>query len=70
MSADERKARFFSLAERYCQFGPLLPTEEGIDTDDAAAMAEAKVVLAEVARTKAEMDALLERAAAVLVIGG
>ena len=43
--------------ERYCQLGRLLPSD--IDIDDAAAMAEAKVVLAEMARTKAEMDVLL-----------
>lgn len=60
-SKDQRKTRFVALAERYCQLGRLLPAVEDIDTDDCAELAEIKTVLSEMAKTKAELDALLRR---------
>ena len=45
--------------ERYCQFGRLLPAIEDIDTDDIAAITEARLILQEMAETKSAMDALL-----------
>ena len=60
-STDQRMAQFFVLAARYCELGSLLPTPDDIDLNDVAAIAEAKLVLAEMAKVKAEMDALLER---------
>jgi hypothetical protein len=60
MNEGERKANFFALMERYCELGRLLPTEADLNTDDAVAVAEAKVVLAEMNKTKSEMEVLLE----------
>jgi hypothetical protein len=54
-------AKFFALVKRYNQVGALLPAEEDIETDDAAQAAEVAVILAEMHKTKAQMDALLER---------
>jgi hypothetical protein len=53
---------FFTLAARYCQLGRLLPSVDDLDTDDETAIAEAQLILAEMAKVKAEMDALLEAA--------
>jgi hypothetical protein len=58
---DRRKIQFLALMERYCQLGRLLPAVNDIDTDDDAELAEAKTVLAEMAKTKAQMDALLRK---------
>jgi hypothetical protein len=55
------KDRFWELVQRYTRLGCLLPHEDDFDTDDAHAMAAVKVVLREMHRTKAEMDALLDR---------
>jgi hypothetical protein len=60
MSDADRKARFFSLMARFNQLGRLLPAPDDLDTDDAPAVAEAKVVIAEMNKTQSEMDALLE----------
>jgi hypothetical protein len=59
--SERRMAKFFALVKRYNQIGALLPAEEDIDTDDAAQVAEVEVILAEMNKTKAQMDALLER---------
>ena len=56
---DERKDQFFALAERYCKLGRLLPAVEEIDVNDVAELAGLKTVLAEMAKTETEMDALL-----------
>jgi hypothetical protein len=45
---------------RFNELGCLLPDPDDFDTDDAVAVAEAKTILAKMADTKAEMDALLE----------
>jgi hypothetical protein len=58
-NSDDRKARFFSLMARYNELGRLLPALDDLDTDDA--VADAKLVIAEMSKVQAEMDALLER---------
>jgi hypothetical protein len=60
MSDDERKAKFFALMARYNELGRLLPDPDDLDTDDVAAVTEAKAILAKMAKTQSEMDALLE----------
>ena len=57
--SDGRKARIFALMQRYNQIGCLLPDEENLDLTNAAAVAEAKLVLAEMAKVKAELDEML-----------
>jgi len=56
---DQRQIQFVALMERYCQLGRLLPAVDDIDTDDDAQLAEVRTVLAEMAKTKDQMDALL-----------
>jgi hypothetical protein len=46
-----------ALFERYNALGPLLPSEE--DLDDPTKIAEAKLVLAEMTKTKAKIDGFL-----------
>lgn len=58
--AEQWDIEFVALMERYCALGRLLPAAEDIDTDDDAELAEVKMVLAEMNRTKSEMDVLLE----------
>jgi hypothetical protein len=60
-SSDDRKRKYFALMERYNQLGRLLPTPGDLDTDDAAAVAEARLILAEMNATQAKMDALSKR---------
>jgi len=60
-AAAERRDQFISLAERYCKLGRLLPAVEDIDTNDIAAIAEARLILWEMSKTKSAMDALLQR---------
>ena len=59
--SERRMAKFFALVKRYNQIGALLPLEADLDTDDAAQVAEVRMILAEMNKTKAQMDALLER---------
>jgi hypothetical protein len=61
MSEAKRKAKFFALMERHNALGRLLPDPDALDTDDAAAVAEAKTILAEMTKVKSELDALLVR---------
>jgi hypothetical protein len=56
----DRKAKFFALMARYNQIGSLLPEEENLDLTNAAAVAEAKMILVEMAKVKAELDAMME----------
>ena len=58
---DQYKIQFIALVERYCQLGRLLPALDDIDTDNNAELAEIKTILSEMAKTKAELDALLRR---------
>jgi hypothetical protein len=57
---DQSKIKFFALMERYCQLGRLLPAADDIDFDDGAEIAEIKTVLAEMKKTKSELDQLLK----------
>ena len=59
--SNRRMAKFFALVRRYNQIGALLPLEENFNPRDAVQAAEVKVILAEMNKTKAQMDALLER---------
>jgi hypothetical protein len=59
--SDERKAGFFALMARYNVPGCLLHAADEIDPGDIAAMVESRLIIAEMNRTKSEMDALLER---------
>ena len=59
MKSDDRKAKFFALVKRYSQVGSLLPEEEDLDLTNAAAVAEAKMILAEMEKMKAELEAML-----------
>jgi hypothetical protein len=54
----EGKEKFFALMARYVQLGQLLD-EEKMETGDMGAITEAKLILAEMAKTKAEIDALI-----------
>jgi hypothetical protein len=45
--------------QRYNQVGCLLPEEDDFDPTNAAALAEAKLILAEMAKVKAELEAML-----------
>jgi hypothetical protein len=57
-----QKAAVFSLMARYNQLGRLLPKPDEFDTGDVAAVAEAKTIIAEMSKTKAAIDALLDMA--------
>jgi hypothetical protein len=57
---EERKAEFFAAMKRFNQLGTLLPKPDSLDPADAAAVAEAKTVLAEMRKVQAELDAMME----------
>ena len=59
--SDDRKAKFFALMRRFNQLGCLLPALGDLDADDMAAIAEAEMVIAEMNKTRAEMDAVLDQ---------
>jgi hypothetical protein len=60
MNADDKgKAKFFALMARYNELGRLLPDPDDLDTDDATAVAEARIVLKEMAAVQAELDAMM-----------
>jgi hypothetical protein len=58
---EDRKRKYFALMERYNRPGRLLPAPDDLDTDDAAAVAEARLILAEMNATQAKMEALSNR---------
>jgi hypothetical protein len=57
---EERKAEFFAAMKRFNQLGTLLPKSESLDAADAAGIAEAEIVLAEMRKVRAEIDAMME----------
>jgi hypothetical protein len=61
MSANEAKdrAEFIALMERTVRLGGLL--SEDFDLENAYQVAEAKLLIAEMNRTRADIDALLAR---------
>ena len=56
MSEAERKAQVIALMQRVCQLGRLL--NEDLDLSDMVAVAEAKLVIAEMDKANLEIDAL------------
>ena len=52
-----------ALMGRFCQLGRLLPSEADMEIvfDDPPALAEAKVILSEMAKTKSQIDDILLR---------
>ena len=58
MSSTEDKTRFWSLARRYIELGQRLPSSRIADVEAAA---EARIIIAEMNKTKTEMDILLDR---------
>ena len=42
---DQRRTQFISLMNRYCQLGRLLPAVDDVDTNDVAAIADARLIL-------------------------
>jgi hypothetical protein len=56
---DDRKAKIYALMKRYNQVGALLPEEENLDLTNAAQVAEATIILREMAKLKAELDEML-----------
>jgi hypothetical protein len=54
----EGKAKFFELMARYVQLGQLLDKEK-IEAGDNEAITEATLILDEMAKTKAEIDAII-----------
>lgn len=59
MSVADDKARMFALMARYNKLGQLL--DDDLDTDDAAAVAEAEIILAEMSKTMAEIGTIMDR---------
>ena len=60
--SEQDKHRFWELAARYIQLGHLLPRNEyDLDPDDEGAVVEARMVLDEMHKTKAEIDEILAR---------
>jgi hypothetical protein len=60
-SDDDRKRQYFALMARYNALGHMLPPPDEFDPDDAAAVAEARLILAEMEKTQARMAALSQR---------
>jgi hypothetical protein len=56
---EQRKAEFFAAVKRFNQLGTLLPKPESLDAADAAALAEAEIVLAEIRKAEAEIYAMM-----------
>lgn len=61
VTSEERKVKFFALMARYNELGCRLPDPDNFDTGN---LAEVTMVLAELNKTKAEMDAVLDQEAA------
>jgi hypothetical protein len=58
---DDRKRKYFALMERYNELGRLLPAADDLDPDDADAIAEARLIIAEMNATQAKMESLSKR---------
>ena len=57
---EQRKAEFFAAMKRFNQLGTLLPKPESLELADAAGVAEAEMVLAEMRKVQAELNAMME----------
>jgi hypothetical protein len=58
---EDRKAEFFAAMARIIQVGALLPKAQDLDPANAAQIAEAEIILAEIRKRQAELDAMMER---------
>jgi hypothetical protein len=56
---EQRKAEFFAAMKRCIQLGTLLPKPESLDPADPATIAEAEIILAEMRKVRAELDAMM-----------
>ena len=56
---EQRKAEFFATMKRIIQLGVLLPKAESLDPANAAQIAEAEIVLAEMRKAQAELEAMI-----------
>jgi hypothetical protein len=57
---EQRKAEFFATMKRIIQLGVLLPKAEDLDPNDAAQLAEADIILAEIRKARAELEAMMQ----------
>jgi hypothetical protein len=60
-SEDDRRRKYLALMARHNQLGRLLPAPDDLDLDDAEAVAEAQLIIAEMNATQAKMKALSAR---------
>jgi hypothetical protein len=58
MTRAEHKVKFFALMARFNQLGRLLPDPDDLETSDAAT-AEVNMILTEMKKTQAELDAMM-----------
>jgi hypothetical protein len=58
---EQRKAEFFATMARIIQLGVLLPKAETLDPANAAQIAEAEIILAELRKAQAELGRMMER---------
>ena len=56
-ASEKRRDKFFALVRRFNQLGCLLPAPGDLD---AAVIDQVRLVIAEMHKTKAEMDAVLD----------
>jgi hypothetical protein len=55
-------AEFRALLERFNALGRLLPKPDDLDLEDPSARAEAEIIMTEMNRVKAQIDAFLDAA--------
>jgi hypothetical protein len=58
---EERKREFFATMDRIIRLGVLLPKATDLDPANAAQIAEAEIILAEIRKGQAELEAMMER---------
>lgn len=57
---EERRADFFAAMKRFNQLGALLPKAGSLELADAAGVAEAEIILMEMGKVRAEIDAMMQ----------
>jgi hypothetical protein len=57
---EQRRAEFFAAMKRFNQLGSLLPKAGSLELADAAGVAEAEIILAEMRKVQAELNAMME----------
>lgn len=58
---DHRREKLFALMRRYNQLGRMLPDPKYFEYEDINALTSAKVVLNEMKKVQAEIDAMKEK---------